>query len=302
MRVSLRQLAALIKIAEAGSFVAAARALHVTPAALSVVIRSFEEELGFDLFERTTRKVALSAAGQQYLPYARRVMVDMENAARMAYDIRSGLVGVVRVASTQGITSSVLPLLFTAFRNRYPDVRLVPLDTNVNDITAAVDKGDAEFAIAPYYGIETVGDLELAPLFSSQLHVVCPPDHPLAGKRSVPWSALARETVIYTGRDVGLHAILEPLLGPQEQSLTVDHLTTALGLVASGAGIVVFTNYTRPLTRIHDLRMIPLRQPVVNRQVSLYKHRTRQLLPVTQVFENFAKEFCRTQAGVLFTS
>lgn len=302
LRVSLRQLHAFIQVAEAGSFVAAAASLHVTPAALSVLIRSLEEELGFVLFERTTRKVALSAAGQQYLPYAQRVLTDMEHAARMAYDLRSGVAGVVRVTSTQGITSAVLPQLFAAFNRRYPDVRLIPLDTGVNEITAAVDRGDAEFAIAPHYGIETVGDLELTSLFSSGLHLVCAPSHPFARKRKVAWSSLVQQTIIYTGRDVGLHAIIEPILHPSMSSLTVNNLTTALGLISIGTGVTVFTNYTRPLMRIHDLCMVPLVQPVVNRQVALYKHRTRPLLPVALAFESFAKEFCRTQAGILFTA
>lgn len=288
MRVSLRQIRAFIQVADTGSFVAAARSMHVTPAALSVVVRALETELGFELFERTTRRVDLSAAGQQYLPYARRVLQDLGHAEQAATDIRSGVVGIVRVSATQGLACAVLPQLFNAFQALHPGVRMVPVDTGIDGVTQAVERGDAEFAIAPHYEVVDTGVLDVMPLVRSRLHLVCRKDDALARLRAVAWPELRHRHLIYMGKDPGLQAATEPLFGKAEAPLlSVDHLTTALGLVASGAGLAVLTDYTAPLLRIHDLTMVPLVQPQVLRQVTLYRHRTRQLLPVAQGFERF---------------
>ena len=68
----------------AGSFVEAGHALHVTPAALSTVIKDLEETLRFRVFDRTTRRVDLSEMGRQYFHYAEQVLIDLRKAEMFA--------------------------------------------------------------------------------------------------------------------------------------------------------------------------------------------------------------------------
>ncbi|HEY1973700.1 MAG TPA: LysR family transcriptional regulator, partial [Pseudonocardia sp.] len=78
--MELRQIEHFLAVAEHGSFTGAARARSIVQSALSTSIRNLERELGSALFERTTRRVTLSEAGQAFLPAAKRVVADADAA------------------------------------------------------------------------------------------------------------------------------------------------------------------------------------------------------------------------------
>ena len=78
MNLSMRQLRAVVHLAQLRSFTRAAERLFITQAGLSATVRELESELGFRLFERTTRSVSLTRAGQQFLPVAHRTLVELE--------------------------------------------------------------------------------------------------------------------------------------------------------------------------------------------------------------------------------
>ena len=80
--LTLRQLRAFAAVAKLGSFTAAATRMHLTHSALSVLVRELERELGARLFDRHTRRLLLTEAGHELLPYATRVLADLEQAFR----------------------------------------------------------------------------------------------------------------------------------------------------------------------------------------------------------------------------
>lgn len=85
--VTLRQLRAFSAVAEAGSFAAAARRLHLTPSALSLLIKELEGAIKVRLFDRTTRSTNLSLAGSEFYPLARKVMADLTLALESTQDL-----------------------------------------------------------------------------------------------------------------------------------------------------------------------------------------------------------------------
>ena len=80
MDFTSRQLSAFLLVAQHHSFTRAAEALFITPSGLSLLIRELENQLGFRLFDRTTRHVALTAHGRQLLAVARRSLEELEGA------------------------------------------------------------------------------------------------------------------------------------------------------------------------------------------------------------------------------
>src|SRR5688572_5365161 len=78
--VTIRQLRAFIAVAQEGSITRAAQRLHLTPSALSMLISNLEGELAVRLFDRTTRKIALSEAGEELLPSIGRVFESLDAA------------------------------------------------------------------------------------------------------------------------------------------------------------------------------------------------------------------------------
>lgn len=296
MNISFRQLRAFTTIGRMGSFVEASRALHVTPAALSIVIRDLEATLGFRVFDRTTRRVVLTEAGQQYFHYAEQVLVDLRKAELFAQDVAQRKTGVVRIATTQVVTWTLLPPAFAAFHRKWPDIRLEPIDIPTDQIISSVENGQADLAIN--FALPVAENIEAAPLFTSREQVICASNHRFARRKSLRWAELRMEPIIFVGRGAELRIRSEL---PQEIMLNaryeVGNTSTALALAASGAGLVVCAGYVRPLTRMHDLRSIPLVAPEMVHQFTLYRNRTRSLTPAVQEHQAFLLEYFSQAQG-----
>ena len=268
--VTLRQLRAFVTISRLGSFVEAARTLHVTPSALSIVVREFEAALGLRVFERTTRRVALNEAGRRYLPYAEQVLADLQRAERLAEDLRGGRTGVVRLASTALLGWAVLPQALAGFRAGWPSIRVELLDVPADGIVSAVETGLADLAIN--LSTPSARDIQATPLFHSRVHLVCPRGHRLARRRRVAWRELADEALIVIGKgaEMRLRADLPPDL-PLPVRHEVSNTISAMALVAAGAGLAICSGYGRPATRLHGLAMPLLEAPVIDRRFLLYR-------------------------------
>lgn len=294
--VTLRQLRALATVAELGSFVGAARAMHVTASALSILISELEGALGFRVLDRTTRKVTLSAAGAQYLPYAQSVLQGLDAAQRCAQDLRSQKTGVVRIATSQIVAWTLMPAVYAAFRQLRPDVRLEPLDLPMDQVLVSLEEGRADLAIALPLASTPTSELQSIPVFTSRMHLACPPGHPWSRRKRLRWSALAGEPLIFTGIETPQRmasAIPKGLELVRERQ--VEHAGTALALVASGLGNAICSGYVRPLAAMHGLKLVPLEEPVVLREFAIYFHRRRALPPAVEGFREFlAQYFGRT--------
>ncbi|MGN6651991.1 LysR family transcriptional regulator [Trinickia sp.] len=108
-RLSLRQLEAFVTVADHHSFSAAGDRLGLTAQAVSQLVAELETTLGFRLFDRTTRRVSLSAAGRDYLPSAQTVLRHAQAAEKAADDVRNRAAGLVRIGAPLVLASTALP-------------------------------------------------------------------------------------------------------------------------------------------------------------------------------------------------
>jgi DNA-binding transcriptional LysR family regulator len=291
VNVTIRHLRAFMTIARLGSFAQAARALHVTPSALSNAMRELESTLGFRLLDRTTRTVRLSEAGEQYFPYAERVVSALQEAERCASNLKSHDRGVVRIATSRMVGWALMAPVLARFHRLYPGVRVMPIDVLIEDLRGTVQAGKADMAISNTTDFSGTDTMDVVPLFRSRLHAVCSPDHRLAGRAGVHWKELTSEPLIVVGRHPLLHLKLE--LGSFFDPVDVHEVgdtTTALGLVAAGIGVAICPGFVRPATAIHSLSMIPCEGPSVMREYRLFTHRERTALPAAVEHKRFLTE------------
>lgn len=290
MNVTFRQLRAFVHVAELGTFVDAARSIHVTASALSIVVAELEKTLGFRVFDRTTRRVRLSTQGEEYLPYARRVLQDLESAQRCAEALRDQKTGIVRLATSQLIAWTLMPAAFAAFREFRPDIRVEPMDLAVDEILPSLDAGRVDLAIT--LAAPSDFDLQTRVLFDSRVHVACGPSHPWAKRKSLRWRDLRDEPLIFTGIDTPQRINAALPEGPQlEAAWHVEHTATALGLVASGFGSAICAGYVEPLLQMHKLHKVPLMDPVVTREFALFTSRRRGSTPAMDALSEFLQQF-----------
>jgi len=119
MNFTLRELEAFLGVARLGNFTRAAKALNMSQPALTVRIRHLEEALGVRLLDRTTRSVALTQIGREFLPVVARVLGEIDAVAVNARDVAGRRRGVVTVAALPSAASTLLPAIIAAFKARH---------------------------------------------------------------------------------------------------------------------------------------------------------------------------------------
>lgn len=181
--MELRQLLCFVTVAEQQGFGRAAERLHIVQPAVSQQVRRLERELGVRLFERSTRHVRLTPAGERLLPEARAALAAADRVSRVAGGIAAGTDVTLRVGTSQGLGDRLNEVLEAL---RMP-VRLHAL--SLADRLAAVRRGDLDAAFVRI--LKTAPELELIPVWSDPLVVVLPATHPLAAHPALSLDQLA---------------------------------------------------------------------------------------------------------------
>lgn len=281
MNVSLRHLRAFVATAKAGSFSAAAKQLHVTQSALSVLVKDLEGDLGVRLLDRTTRNVRVSEVGQAFLPLVSRILQDLEHAIRGVADLRDLKRGVARIAAPQLMSVTLVPSVLATHRARYPGVEVRIVECLMEEVEAKLVSGEADLSVGPE---RIVGSgVEVIPLMKLPVMLVCPKRHPLATARRVTWAdVVAQPFVAQHGDyraliDSDLHNWSKELkLKPTDE---VTYLTTALALVSAGLGVTACPSHVRKLAASFGLAMRPIVNPKMVRRFCVFVPRGRDLSP-----------------------
>ncbi|MGL6244563.1 transcriptional regulator CynR [Pseudomonas sp.] len=182
----LRHLRYLLAVADHGGFTRAAEALHVSQPTLSQQIRQLEETLGVSLFDRTSRTVKPTDAGEAYIACARRVLVELEAGKRALHDVKDLSRGSLRLAMTPTFMAYLVGPLVRDYVARFPNIHLQIFELSMDDIEAGLADDSLDIAIA--FTQVRNADIESIPAFTETLGVMVGRDHPLY-ERQVALSA-----------------------------------------------------------------------------------------------------------------
>ncbi|MEO5597671.1 MAG: LysR family transcriptional regulator [Novosphingobium sp.] len=297
-RFTTRQLSAFVAAAEAGSFTVAAGRLNLTPSAVSSLISELEHAVGFSLFERTTRKVALTPQGRQFLPVVLSVQRRITMTAVAASDIANRSVDVVRVAAPQAVAATLLPPLIAAYRVIEPRTEVRVVDTGVEWMADRLLSGEADLALGPDRTVSS--DVSAEHLYETAWVVWFSPAHALAGRSDVRWADLQGIDFFTAGRDheqsvgpFGGHGPNHLAIAPQQ---VFDNISTALGMAAAGLGITFSPEYVKALALPMGLVMRPVIEPHITRYVTLYASADRELPDKVTALRNFIRERLKGKA------
>ncbi|MFF0731183.1 LysR family transcriptional regulator [Streptomyces chartreusis] len=247
MDLDLRKLRYFVAVAEELHFGRAAERLHIAQPVLSRQIRSLEDELGAEVFDRGRRGTLLTPAGKQLLEDAVPLLASAQALVRRVKSSAQGTQSLT-IGFMPGITVTPAMVAFTA---HHPDVNVRLLRTTWEDQVAVLLDGRADVGIVRL-PIDRQG-LEVRPLFREPRVVMVPVGHRLADRRSVTVKDLAAEHLLQDPdavpewRDVAL----ELQSGERPEVPVIHQVEEKLELVAAGAGICVLplstaNFYTRP--------------------------------------------------------
>lgn len=264
-RLSMRQLRALVAVADCGSFTAAAHLLHVTQPAVSMQLKELEEIAGEVLVDGR-RQVHLTAAGEILVRQARIALEAIEMAELQLKAQRDMPAGTIEVAA---ITTSeyFVPYLLAEFSRRYPDVSFRLTVKNRETVHRLLRDQRADLAITgePPSGLP----LRRIPFAPHPLSFVAAPDHPLAGRERIPPSALAGERLLLREQGSGTRAHLERFLrAAHVKAVRADELgsnETLKQAAMAGMGIAFLSHqcFAMELAAGRIVRLPVLGTPVV---------------------------------------
>jgi DNA-binding transcriptional LysR family regulator len=291
MKIDILGVQAFVAIADKGSFQNAADTLHVTQTAITQRLRKLEDFLGVTLIERTTRSIALSLIGRDFLPQARRLLEELGDALLEIRETGKAERGDVSIACVPTVGVQYLPRIMQEYSARYPNNRIKILDHASSAVADAVLRREAEF------GINIAGahhpELMTMPLLEDQYVLICHEDHPLAKRRRVAWKQLQPYPLIFAGRVSGNRALLDTALGANGLGLQsfyeVQRSSTAVGLVAERIAAAVVPRLAVQKGAYPTIRTIELVDPVVSRALVLVVRKSARLSPAAQALYDMIK-------------
>jgi DNA-binding transcriptional LysR family regulator len=300
MNITLRQLRAFIAVAELGQFNLAARSLHLTQSAVSILIRDLESEIGVRLFDRHTRMVSLTLVGQEFLPQARKILKDLELAVGGVRDNASLKRGQVTIAAAIVLAATIVPPIIARFLRMYPEISVNIRDMPEEAITPALKRNEVDIAV----GTLSEDDPEIAatPLLRDKLVLICREDHKFAKRRSVRWAELKDENLIVLAATNPLRNLVEhnlirvvPNFRPKYE---VRFSTTAISMISAGMGVAVLPENSSQLASAVQVKTVDLVDPLVMRDVSLLQRRQHSLSPAAEHLKAAFVEWTADRAGV----
>jgi DNA-binding transcriptional LysR family regulator len=289
MNVTLRQLRAFVLVARLGSFTRAAQAMHVTQSALSLLVRELESAIDSRLFDRTTRAVALTAAGSDFFPRAERVLAELESALAGVDKLVARERGRVVVAAPLVLSSTYLPPILAAFGAKYPGIEVVLQDTLPNQVLPLVRGGAADLGIGTFASDEA--DIQRTLLFSEAMAAAFPAGHAFAGLQQLTWADVAQEPVLALSRGSVFRDLTEAgfaaaglMLEPAREA---NYAGSLIGMVDAGLGVAILPGYAVKLADPARIGWRRVENPLIDREVSLVRRAGVSLSHAAQGFFDF---------------
>ena len=284
--MELRQLAYFDAVVRHGSFTRAAQRLHVAQPAVSAQIRRLEAELGVTLLERTTRRVALTQAGELFLARARQALAQLDGARADLAELSAVLRGQVRIGATQVLGALDLPAALAQFRRRYPGVCLALHSGLIAKLLRLLDAGDVDLVVGPVHD-DLPAAFAARPLAAESMVLVTPPGHRLAAQRGATLAAAGDEPFVCLAPDSRLHTILTEAAAAEGFAPRIEFETYSPAsireLVAAGLGVALLARSAAegpgPAVGVCELARPPEHPPI-----GVIRSRARPLSPAARAF------------------
>lgn len=243
LKMNLQQIKYFLELADELHFWKTSEKIFITQSALSRQIKSLENELGIQLFERDKRNVKLTTAGEFLKNELAKILTDFESITRHAKQIAAGETGTIRIGHPASITFSLLPDLLSQFAQKYPNViaQMVEVDAIDVDSFLLTHRIDLAFNREPC----KAKGLESKPLFTENFALVVPSNHPINQMSEINLSDLKDEWFVLpslVGKSehaAQLRAIFAEAGFSPKVRFESDFGATILGLVAKGLGISI---------------------------------------------------------------
>lgn len=260
--MELRHVRYFDAIAETLNFTRAAERLHVTQSTLSHQIKQMEEELGVALFDRSTKKIRMTEAGEILRTYMTPALEQIDRGVQALRGDAEFLSGTIRLGTTPSFNTRMVPLCVSTFLHHYPHTQVVVEELSGDMLARRISSGDLDLAVS-YRPVDGTG-LWFEPLYNEELRLVVAASHPLAKRRRVRMVELHHVRMVLLPTEYLTRQLLDecfeaagatPLVVAQLNSIwpmfELIRQTDLAGIFGETA-----------VTQSAELRIVPLEDPV----------------------------------------
>ena len=279
--MNLRQIETFLGVAEHLSFRRAAETLHRSQSVVSVHVQQLEDELGVPLFERTTRRVVLTAGGRTLLIRCRSVVDELKS---VAHELReeSGLRrGRVSIGTSPSISTHRLPAIIAAYQKIYPGITLELHEAFAKGMYGDVLDRVTDFAIGPR--VDGLKDFDVRPVIKDPIVAVLPAAHRLEGRKSVRLKEIAGQPHLSMPRGTAIRGVIEDAFKAKSlvfaPRFEVIHQQTLFSMVEAGLGVTILPMMSVPLERSDRYQVALLRAPAITREICVVTLKGKTLSP-----------------------
>ena len=276
---------AFLAAAETGSFSRAAEALRYTPSGVNQLVSALEKEVGFSLFSRNTKGVALTANGELLLPVVREFLRQEDRIFELSAEMNGLLIGSVSIAAYSSIATHWLPAVIREFQRDYPNVKIKLMEGIWQEVSQWLDERVADIGFLSY---QENMPYDWIPLADDPMLALLPWDHPLAKAEAYPLENCAKDRFIMPalGCDDDVEALFRRNgIKPRIHFTTLESFS-AMSMVEQGLGICVMN---RLITEkyICNVVKLPLDPPAqITMGVAL--HSKVDVSPAVKMFLKYA--------------
>jgi DNA-binding transcriptional LysR family regulator len=276
-------------VARHGHVTRAARELSIAQPSLSKQIQVLESELDVKLFNRVGRRIELSEAGHVLLPYARRILHDVEHARTALQQIGDLTRGHVSLGASPTVGTQLLPRALAEFTRQYPGIELELREAGAARLVALLEEGSVQLVVVSLALLGQHSRLARAELFTEDLVLAVAPHHSLAERSSVPARDLRDEKFILFPSGYELRALTTQLCqaGGFEPRVAIDgaEMDSVLRFAAAGLGIALVPRLA--LAQAEGLTAVLVEDVPLTRTLGLVWHSERQLSPAARAVQQF---------------
>lgn len=256
--MELRQLRYFMEAAEVLNFTEAAKQLFITQSTLSQQIKQLENELSVTLFDRIGKKVYLTEAGNEFLPFAKQTIQDAEMGKQRLLDLQGIRKGSLRIGITYSLSFGLTPIILR-FMKEFPSIKLEVIYDTAQELQEKLKNRTLDFVLSINRSIDDelvdVNDLYEAPLCA-----IVNISHPLAYKSKVSIKELQQYSLVLPSKGLSARSALEELLKEQRESvdphLEMNDVNILLQLVSSSQFITVLSRTT--IVGRKELKAVPI--------------------------------------------
>lgn len=286
VNVTIKQVRAFIAVAKTYSFAEACEMLHLSQPALSIAIKNLEQSVGGKLFVRTTRSLSLTPEGKEFLPVAKRLLSEWDDAFIDLNNLFSLNRGKLSIAAMPSFASNILPKYIKTFADRYSSINIKIHDVIAEDAVAMVRADRAEIALT--FEPEQAEDIVFFPLFEDNFVVALPTDHSLSARKSVTWMEIANENFIALQKPSHIRQLIDEALQENNIYLNIEYETNQLAtigkMISTTLGISVVPSICTEIFQAYGVECRPLISPYLSRKIGIV---TRSRYPLSSAAETF---------------